>query len=446
MMTLSPPKTALLTKLLLALWALMLASFTVAGSKIVDVRLWQAPDNTRIVFDLASPVEHKIFTLDNPPRVVLDIDNVSFNKSFDALDIKNSPILNIRSAKKGQNNLRVVFDLREQVKLKSFLLRKNAEADDRLVVDLFQKSQSKQVIAKTVGDVKKHNRDLIIAIDAGHGGEDPGAIGPKRIYEKHVVLAIAKKLAAKINREKGYKAVLIRDGDYYIGLAERRNLARKAGADMFISVHADAFTNPQAHGSSVYALSSRGATSATAKFLANKENQSDMVGGVSLSDKDEILSSVLVDLSMTHKMASSMEAGSRVLTHMDKISRLHSRHVEKAAFAVLKTLDIPSLLIETGFISNPGEAKKLASSRYQDKMANAIFSGVHDYFREKAPEDTYIANKYSKQRGGVYVVASGDTLSAIAQRYAVSTQDLRQYNQLSSYSLQIGQKLKIPKH
>lgn len=438
-------KASLFARLFIACWAFTLPDFAIAASEIVDVRLWQAPDNTRIVFDLAGPVEHRIFTLDNPPRVVLDIDNVTFKAGFGQLDIKNSPIISVRSAKKDQNNLRVVFDLREPVKLKSFLLRKNAEADDRLVVDLFQKSQSKQVISKTVGDIKKHNRDLIIAIDAGHGGEDPGAIGPNKAYEKHVVLAISKKLADKINREPGYKAVLIRDGDYYIGLAERRTLARKAGADMFISVHADAFTNPQAHGSSVYALSSRGATSATAQFLANKENQSDMVGGVSLSDKDEILSSVLVDLSMTHKMASSMEAGSRVLTHMDKISRLHSRHVEKAAFAVLKTLDIPSLLIETGFISNPGEAKKLASSHYQNNMASAIFSGIHDYYRERAPEDTLIANKFSKQRGGVYVVSSGDTLSAIAQRYAVSTQDLRQHNQLSSYSLQIGQELKIPK-
>jgi N-acetylmuramoyl-L-alanine amidase len=331
------------------------------------------------------------------------------------------------------------------VHTRSFFLKKTAEAGDRLVVDLTDSAKSEAKVSKTVADVQKQNRDLIIAIDAGHGGEDPGAVGKNKVYEKYVVLAIAKELAKLFDQQKGYKPVLIRSGDYYVGLSERRSRARKAHADLFVSIHADAFTNPQANGSSVYALSSKGATSASAKFLANKENQADLVGGVRLDDKDEILSSVLVDLSMTHKMAASLDVGGHVLGHMDHISRLHSKRVEQAAFAVLKTPDIPSILVETGFISNPGEAKKLASSAYQKKMAKAIYDGIHNYFKEKAPEDTYIANTFSKhQKETIYIVERGDTLSDIAERYAVSMQKLSQYNRLESHSLRIGQKLKIP--
>lgn len=430
---------------LLLLSALMLSALSFAGAKVLDVRLWRAPDNTRLVFDLSAPVEHKIFTLENPDRVVIDIDSLQFTKNFDALEIKGSPIANIRSAKKGEAGLRVVLDVVKAVKPRSFLLKKNAEADDRLVIDLFDIDKAKPVVKKTTQSLPQANRDLIIAIDAGHGGEDPGAIGPKKVYEKKVVLAIAKKLAKKFNAEKGYKAVLIRTGDYYVGLAQRRKIARKANADIFISIHADAFTNPKANGSSVYALSARGATSATAKFLANKENQSDLVGGVSLNDKDEVLSSVLVDLSMAYKMSSSIDAGAKVLQQMDKISRLHSRRVEQAAFAVLKTPDIPSLLVETGFISNPGEAKKLNSSSYQEKMAKAIFNGVNNYYQEKAPEGTYIYNKYHKKRQAqIYVVRSGDTLSGIASRFGLSMKKLKSHNKLRSDALRIGQKINIP--
>lgn len=422
-----------------------LTSINSYAANVVDLRLWRAPDNTRIVFDLDGSIEHKVFTLRNPDRVVIDIPNATFKANVNELDLNQSPIRHIRTATQNGNDLRVVLDLKKEVGTRSFFLKKTAQAHDRLVLDLNDKGKTKTSVTKTVQDIKKQNRDLIIAIDAGHGGEDPGALGKNKVYEKHVVMAIAKELARLFSKEKGYKAVLIRSGDYYITLSERRNLARKSRADMFVSIHADAFTNPQAHGSSVYALSSKGATSASAKFLANKENQSDLVGGVSLDDKDHILSSVLIDLSMTHKMAASLEVGGHVLGRMDKISRLHSKHVEQAAFAVLKTPDIPSILVETGFISNPGEAKKLASKPYQKKMASALFNGIHSYFKEKAPEDTYIANQYSKQgKERVYIVERGDTLSDIAGRYAISMKKLSSHNRLTSNSLRIGQKLKIP--
>ena len=414
-------------------------------ANIHDVRLWRAPDKTRIVFDLDRAVEHKIFTLENPSRVVIDIPNAVMKADLNVVDLKKSPIISLRSGNQGKNELRIVLDLSDTVKPKSFFLKKSGKSDDRLVVDLADSKATQQGVAKTIKAENKNRRDLIIAVDAGHGGEDPGAIGPNKVYEKKVVFAIAEELARLFEKEDGYSVVMVRSGDYYVGLKDRRDIARNERADMFVSIHADAFKSPQAHGSSVYSLSHKGASSASAQFLADSENQADLVGGVSLSDKDALLSSVLVDLSMTYKMESSLEVGASVLHNMGSISRLHSSTVEQAAFAVLKTPDIPSILVETGFISNPKEAKKLNSSAYQKKMAKSIFQGIHQYFQHKAPEGTYIAWKYQKPKDDrLYVVESGDTLSEIANRYDVSMNKLRSFNSLSSNNLHIGQKLKIP--
>ena len=249
---------------------------------------------------------------------------------------------------------------------------------------------------------------------------------------------------------------MIRDGDYYVGLAKRRDLARKAQADFFVSIHADAFTNPSANGSSVYALSKSGATSASARILAQRENEADLVGGVSLSDKDQVLAGVLTDLSMTATLDASLSVGGQLLGEMGKISRLHSKRVEQAGFAVLKSPDIPSLLVETGFISNPHESSKLKTSSYQGKMAQAIYEGIDRYFRESPPPDTYFA---AVKRGDItpaggrstpgssvreYVIANGDTLSGIAHRYNVPLRDLQRHNQLSGSDIRVGQKIKIP--
>ncbi len=267
-------------------------------------------------------------------------------------------------------------------------------------------------------------RDIIIAIDAGHGGEDPGAIGPNRKREKDVVLAIARELEALLKADKGFSPTLIRTGDYYISLRGRRDLARQRQADLFVSIHADAFKRKEARGASVYALSTSGATSTAARYLAQRENESDLVGGVSLSDKDDILAGVLADLSMTSTLDNSLKLGGNVLRNMDRIARLHKKGVEQAGFAVLKSPDIPSILVETGFISNPEESRLLATSAYQKQMARAIHAGIREWFLAHPPSGTLIAWQ-KQQEGQQYVIARGDTLSGIAQRFNVSLADLK---------------------
>ena len=423
----------------------LLSSSLSAAATIKDLRLWRAPDNTRLVFDLDSPVSHKILTLSKPDRLVIDISGATLKTNLGKVDLQGTPIRHIRSGSHNKNDLRVVLDLKTQVKPRSFVLKANKEYGNRLVLDLYDLSSTKTKTVKKVAHVAQQQRDIIVAIDAGHGGEDPGALGPNRIREKNVVLAISRELEKLLRSAKGYKPKMIRTGDYYIGLKKRRQLARKHNADLFVSIHADAFRDPQAHGSSVYVLSSKGATSANARYLANKENRADLVGGVNLSDRDAMVSMVLLELSMDYKLSSSIEVGNYVLRNMKQISRLHSKQVEKASFAVLKTPDIPSILVETGFISNPREAKNLNSRGYQRQMAKSIFNGVTGYFGNKPPDGSYIAWRNNRHpRAKEYVVARGDTLSGIAQRYSVSVTAIRRHNRLSNNSIRIGQRIVIP--
>src|SRR5690606_10991857 len=253
-------------------------------------------------------------------------------------------------------------------------------------------------------------RDVIIAIDAGHGGNDPGAIGHGRLQEKRVVLAIAKEVARLLERERGYKAVLTRNGDYFLPLKQRRDLARKAQADLMVSIHADGFTDKRAAGGSVFALSHRGATSTMAAFLAQSENSADAIGGVSIEGKDDDLLKVLTDLSLTATVDSSLRIGKYVLNSMAGITRLHSSNVEQAAFMVLNSPDTPSILIETGFVSNPGEARQLATSEYQKRMARAIFNGIHSYYEKNAPPNTYLASRQRKSTSEQF--SANDAFSA----------------------------------
>jgi N-acetylmuramoyl-L-alanine amidase len=432
---------------LLTLWVFLLSALLTSTSSLAatiqDVRLWKAPDHTRVVFDLSGPVEHKLLTLSNPDRLVVDFAASQIKANTSGVDLQQSSIVRIRSAVKDKDDLRVVLDLKAAVKPRSFLLKASGEKGDRLVVDLYDKGKAKKVV-KHIEQVNQ-KRDIVIAIDAGHGGEDPGASGPNKLREKHVVLAIAKELNYLLKQQKGYQPVLIRHGDYYVGLKKRRDLARKAQADLLVSIHADAFHDKRANGSSVFALSQRGASSAMAKFLADDANNSDLVGGVSLNDKEDVLAGVLADLSMTATMDSSLTVGGKVVKQMGKISRLHSKRVEQAAFAVLKSPDIPSILVETGFISNPGEAKKLRTKSYQRKMARAIFDGVTAHFNSAPPPDTYIAwQKNRQQDKREYVVARGDTLSGIAQKYRVSVAAIRKTNDLASSTIRVGQKILIP--
>ena len=429
--------------------ALSLWTLVAEAASVQSVRLWRAPDHTRLVFDLNQPAEHSLFSLENPDRIVLDLSNTSFKGDFDSLDLKDTPITRIRSAQRNQTDLRIVFDLHQGVNPRSFPLKDNDQYGNRLVLDLYDKYQEKK---KTVSDAvatTARDRDIIISIDAGHGGEDPGALGPGGIREKQVVLAISRALQALVDREPGFKAEMVRTSDYYIPLRGRTDIARDQRADLFVSIHADAFKNPAARGASVFALSASGATSETARYLAQRENQADLIGGVGnlkISDKDQMLAGVLLDLSMTATLNSSLDVGKHVLEQMGNIARLHKKHVEQAGFVVLKSPDIPSILVETGFISNPGEARQLADRAYQQRMAEAIFAGIRAYFYRSAPPGTWVA----KNRGlegdtpSVYVIARGDTLSGIAARYNVSVEALKRHNGMTSTDIRVGQRLKIP--
>jgi N-acetylmuramoyl-L-alanine amidase len=408
-----------------------------------EVRLWRAPDHTRVVFDLTGPAEHKIFVLQNPTRIVLDVQDTRLKTNLSDLTLTDTPIRQVRSAARDGDDLRIVMDMSASVDPRSFSLKANQQAGDRLVVDLYDKTATavKPAVKKTATQDSKRN--IIIAIDAGHGGEDPGALGPGRRREKDVVLAIAREVNALFKADVGFTPTLIRSGDYYVSLKGRRDLARKRQADLFVSIHADAFKRKEANGASVYALSTRGATSTAARYLAQRENAADLVGGVSLSDKDDMLAGVLADLSMTSTLDTSLQVGAQVLRNVDNVARLHKKNVEQAGFAVLKSPDIPSILVETGFISNPTEAKRLATSSYQKKMARAIHSGIKSYLLAHPPSGTLVA--WNKAQGGTeYTIARGDTLSGIAQRFNVSLSTLKSTNGISGSTIRIGQKLTIP--
>ncbi len=448
-----------------------LAAEALAASDVRSVRLWRAPDNTRLVFDLSGPVQHNVFTLSAPNRIVIDVSGAKLATGFDQLSLGNTPITGVRSAQRSAEELRVVIDLSAPVSPKSFTLAPNQQYGHRLVVDLFDQdsappaTQAPSVAASAppvpvtptqpppkLTPVPNGKRDIVVAIDAGHGGEDPGALSPvKGQYEKHVTLAIAKELQRQINAEKGFRGELVRTGDYFIPLRKRTEIARKKGADLFVSIHADAAPRSSAFGASVYALSERGATSETARWLADAENQSDLIGGagnVSLDDKDKMLAGVLLDLSMTASLSSSLNVGQKVLSNMGGITPLHKRRVEQAGFMVLKSPDIPSILVETGFISNPNEAKKLHTASHQQALARSITSGVKQFFHENPPPGTYVA--WLRDEGKIaagpreHVVARGESLALIAQRYQISLAALRSANKLNGDVIKVGQTLQIP--
>ncbi len=289
----------------------LLAAATVQAADIHDVRLWRAPDHTRVVFDLTGPAEHKLFMLSNPDRIVLDVEDARLKSSLSSLPLAETPIRQVRSAAREGNDLRIVLDVSSGVDPRSFSLKSNEKAGDRLVLDLYdQQAKSTQpAVKKTV--TQNNKRDIVIAIDAGHGGEDPGALGPRKQREKDVVMAIAREVYALFKADSGFAPTLIRTGDYYISLKGRRDLARKRQADLFVSIHADAFKRKEANGASVYALSTSGATSTAARYLAQRENAADLVGGVRLSDKDDMLAGVLADLSMTSTLDASLTGGCR---------------------------------------------------------------------------------------------------------------------------------------
>jgi len=429
--------------------AVVTGSFVVrAHAASVDgFRLWREDGNTRLVLDLSGPVEHRLFELQNPYRIVVDIDNAARSSAADLPVLTSTPIKTIRVGKRDGKDLRVVLDMSGQVMPRSFSLRKFDGKPDRLVIDLLDEAKPTVKTADILNHKIETQRDIVVIVDAGHGGEDPGAIGPKKLFEKDVVLAISKELATLINAEPGFKAVLSRKGDYFVPLQTRRDFAREQRADLFVSIHADAFNKSQANGASVFALSHSGATSESARFLAAKENEADLIGGVSdvnLIDKSPDVQSVLVDLFMKATLNSSLDVGDHVLKNMGKVARLHKSSVEQAGFLVLKSPDVPSILVETGFISNPAEAKRLASADFRKKMATQIFAGIKNYFYEAPPVGTYVAWRKSGGGDRDYVIASGDTLSGIAKKHNITVSDIRRHNGLQNDKIRVGQRLKIP--
>jgi len=417
---------------------LTVVSLTQAAT-VQGLRMWPAPDHTRLVFDLNAPVEHSLFTLAGPDRIVIDLKYTDFKAALPAMT-SDAFIKDIRYARRGTDGIRVVLDLKRKVNPKSFVLKPHREYGHRLVVDLVDSSEAKpRKPVRRDRNIPRKPRDVIIAIDAGHGGDDPGAIGRKGTKEKTVVLGIARELKKLIDKQPGMKAKLIRNGDYFLALDTRVKKAREAQADLFISIHADAFKDRRARGSSVFVLSERGASSEVASFLAESENSSDLIGGVSLDGKGDLLKLVLVDMLKNSTMEESNDVAKYMITGLKGVNHMHKRHVEEARFRVLTAPDIPSVLIETAFISNPKEERKLRSKKHQRKLAKAILKGTVKYFKSNPPPGTLLALKDREHK-----ISSGETLSGIAERYQVSMVDIRTVNGLKNDRLRIGQVLRIP--
>ena len=403
---------------------------------VQNIRLSKSNDQTRIVFDLDSPVEHKLFTLHKPERVVLDLKSTRIKNLGLTDDLKNKQLKGVRVGIRNLNDLRVVLDLKSKSSPRSFLLKPSDGQGHRLVIDLNSAGEKTAKAEKT----KPALRDVIVAIDPGHGGRDPGATGRMGTREKDVTLQIARKMEKLINKQPGMKAALIRKSDRFMRLRDRIKKAHKINADLMISLHADSFPDKRAKGASVYALSVSGASSESAHLLAESENKVDMLfGNVDLGDKDAMVQQVLLDLSLTGTIQSSLDIGDEVLKELSKVGRVHKKKVQQAGFAVLKAPNIPAILLETAFISNPKEERKLRSSAHQNKLAKAILRGANDYFSRKAPPGTWLS-----QNGKSYTIKRGDTLAMISQRFKTPVSHIRSRNSLHGDNLKVGQRLIIP--
>lgn len=391
--------------------ALLLVTQSAMAADLRELRLWESPEATRVVFDLSADTRHTVFTLSNPDRVVIDLADLGADTLRRVNQVEGRGLVSkVRSGVQGKG-IRVVLEVTQPLVPKTFTLKPSDDQGFRLVVDLPGSVRTapasapvpvtEPAVTATIAPPtavvpslppapRNQDKPIIIAIDAGHGGQDPGAIGKTGLQEKEVALAIARKLAKAINAEPNMRAVLTRDGDYYLGLRDRVNVARKHQADLFVSVHANAFHKPTMRGSAVYVLSDRGVTSEHARWLARKENEADLVGGVELHGKDHELAAVLIDLSQSATMEASFDVGSRILRSMGKVNVLQRADVQQAGFMVLKAPDIPSVLVETAFITNEREERLLGQSDYQDKLARSILDGVKGYFQSYRPQQQMV--------------------------------------------------------
>ena len=449
-----------------------ISSFTNAVEQIDNIIVSHSSNKSRIEFKLSGEATYKNFMLADPWRLVIDFENIDLKASIPSID-KNNPHINlIRTGEPSSKKSRFVFELKKQLSSNSRKLIPSGADGHRVVFELIDtNSLNKVKVAyqqelndlsvndesqepKPVITASNAKRELVVAIDAGHGGADPGAIGYAGSREKELTLQIAKKLKSAIDQNPLMRAVLIRQGDRFIELHNRRLNARNLNADIFLSIHADAFTKQSARGFSVFALSQRGATSAMARALAVKANAADLIGGVSLADKDQVLAQVLVDLSMTNTINESVNLGGRVLQELSKLGKLHSKRVEQAGFAVLKSPDMPSILIETGFITNPQDEKNLRSSSYQNKVVSAIYTAIDEYYKQTPyfSKSTYASPTLGNQgnvsqsgsRPSVYTVKRGDSLSKISAKYNITISALKRFNNLSKSTVYVGQKIKLP--
>jgi len=374
---------------MLGVGALVAASTLTFATEIKNLQLTTTAEGTRAVFELNGPLDYKLFEIANPDRIVLDLRASSFAEGF-ATPVGRGLLKSVRTGRQGKD-VRVVFDLASGVRPKSFLLLPGDKAPYRLVVDLFPRGKSKTEVVKQASPPMEKPRDVVIAIDAGHGGDDPGATGAAGTREKEITLAVARELKRLIDRQPGMSAVLTRDSDYFIPLKQRYQKAREAKADLFVSVHADAYSSGDARGSSVWMLSARGATNEAARWLEDRENRADLVGGVSLDNKDNTLAAVLLDLSQGATLEASGVVANQVLQALAKVGPTHRGFVEKANFVVLRSPDVPSILVETAFITNPAEEKRLKNPEQRDKIAKAILDGVHSYFVAAPPPGSLFA-------------------------------------------------------
>lgn len=425
--------------------ALLLSLPAAASEAIESVRVWPAPDKTRVVFDLSAAPTHSYFTLydSQPYRLVIDFQNTRNQVNLDALDFESLMVHRIRTSSPPQSaTSRIVLELDRDVEPVIFPLPPNERYGHRLVVDIPGQSVPEQRVTRSLEGMSE--RPVIVAIDAGHGGEDPGSIGPTGLYEKSVTLPVAQQLADLINADPGMKAVLVRTGDYGVQLTQRNRIARRAKADMFISIHADAFTSPQPRGASVWVLSRRRANTELGRWLENREQHSELLGGagevLSSNGDDPYLARTLLDMSIDSSMSGGFEAANLLLGRLSDVTRLHRREPQAASFAVLNSPDIPSVLVELGFISNPQEEQQLRSGAHQRRLAEALYEGTREFFVRHPIDGTILANQRTRQ----HRVQSGDSLSMIAQRYGTSVRAIQQQNNLSSTALRIGQVLEIP--
>lgn len=428
--------------ILLCFFASVFTSNVYAVNKIEGIRIWPAPESTRVVFDLSEKPDFKYFTLSKPDRLVIDFANSQSLVKLANLLKNEKRILNIRSShSKTKGTTRLVLDLASKYQLSVFPLVPAGTYGDRLVIDIYDKDDSDSI---SINPKIKSQRDIVIAIVAGHGGEDPGSIGARGTYEKRVTLSIAKKLEKLINNRPGLKAVMIRTGDYYVNHDRKTELARKNKADLLISIHADAFTSSKPSGASVLVQSTRRANSEFTRWIANRQKESELLGGAGATikrTKDKNLAITLADMKKEYTMGSSYNFAEHVLRELGKVTKLHKSKPEGLSLAVLKSSDIPSVLIETGFLSNPQEERNLTNSAHQRKLARAIYKAVDSYFSVNPPDGSL----YASTRLLKHKIRKGESLSVVAQRYKVSVNSLKKTNNLKSDKIKIGQTLTIPR-